>query len=601
MISANYFDSHTGRRHPVELSVDQDNILLAGQDIMKSERMTAARLDEPFQNAPGILHFSDGSHCELPSASDQAILMKAMKYVPGSVERWQGRWPVALFAVAAMVVGLGAAYYWGIPAAATHLADYVPAELEQKMGNQMLAALDKQVLSRTSLSPHQILQAQEIFRLTTPASPRVPLHLEFRSSKVVGPNAFALPGGTIVVTDEMIMFITSPQSDADNRKRELKRELTGLAGAQLAGVLAHEIGHIERRHSLKQLASGGLTAAITGALFGDFSTLAAAAPTLLIQREYSRQMESEADEYAIGTLQNRGISAGPLADLFALLESRRSASDNDVPTWMRTTSSYLASHPQTEQRVAQLRTLEQSETVVLPDQAMSALQYQLGLDTLAIMDKYYWSSSSLSEQRIAQAQEVLRTVAPASADIPFRLMVRKSYRFGPNVVALPGGIIVVTDDMLDAITRPNGDRSGKTREIKGVQAEQLAGLLAREIGHTQTGHLNRRLLASGLKGSLAGNSLSDISTMAAGESVSLLHRRYTAAMQADADNYALALLRERHIPTAPMVTLLTTMRTSNGSADRASGTKNDGYTSMHPSSDGSLNLFRNASIPEITN
>ncbi|GGC66217.1 M48 family metallopeptidase [Undibacterium terreum] len=591
MISAYYFDGHCGRQHLVTLSVAGGNILLSGPDVTKTESVAQARLEEPFQHAPGILHFADGSHCELASAEDQQFLMRAMKYLPGRVARWQGRWPVALLAVAAMVAGLGAAYYWGIPAAATRLAEYAPVELEQKMGAQMLAGLDTKVFLPTQLGPLQQSQARAIFRQVLPISPRLPLKLEFRNSAVFGPNAIALPGGTIVVTDSMIAMITGVQINKNMRERSL----TGLAGAQLAGVMAHEIGHEEHRHSMRQLASNGLAAAITGSLFGDFSALATAAPALLIQSEYSRELESEADDYAIKTLTQRGISIGPMADLFAQLDANRPADDNETPKWMRNVSNYLASHPQTTQRIAMLRAHEKSEAAIVPAETMPTLQYKLGLDTLAELDKAYCNPTHLSEQRVAQVQDIFNAVAPLSAAIPLRLYVRNSRRLGPNVVALPGGIIVVTDQMLDSIVRPHGDRSGKTLELKGAQAEQLAGLLAREIGHIQKGHLNRSLQVSGLKGDVAGDPLNDIGTMARSEALNLLYLHYTNSMQAEADDYAASLLKERAIPAAPMLTLLSGMRadpaTMSGNS-AVNGKRNMGYLDMHPSTEYVLARFR---------
>src|SRR4029077_985450 len=93
--------------------------------------------------------------------------------------------------------------------------------------------------------------------------------LEFRACKGMGPNAFALPGGAIVLTDDLVEL-------AEN-------------DAQISAVLAHEIGHVRNRHGLRlALQATGLSALIA-ALAGDavsITSLAATLPTALLQSGY---------------------------------------------------------------------------------------------------------------------------------------------------------------------------------------------------------------------------------------------------------------------------------------------------------------------------
>lgn len=122
----------------------------------------------------------------------------------------------------------------------------------------------------------------------------------------------------------------------------------------LAGVLAHEIGHIEQRHSVRVMARTSLTAALSAALLGDFSAVAAGAPAILLKMQYSREMETAADRYAAAALQQRGLPLAPLAAFFERIEEQQAKVSQYVPDWLRNTMAYAASHPSNRERAALL-------------------------------------------------------------------------------------------------------------------------------------------------------------------------------------------------------------------------------------------------------
>ena len=156
-----------------------------------------------------------------------------------------------------------------------------------------------------------------------------------RTSGKIGPNAFALPGGAIVLTDGLV---------------DLARN-----DAQVSAVLAHEIGHVRHRHGLRQaLQAAGLAALIT-ALAGDavsITSLAVTLPTLLLQNGYSREFEDEADSYAFQRLREIGLSPKDFAEIIARLEEFRSkdAGATRSNTGERNMD-YLSTHPATARRI----------------------------------------------------------------------------------------------------------------------------------------------------------------------------------------------------------------------------------------------------------
>ena len=118
--------------------------------------------------------------------------------------------------------------------------------------------------------------------MTSLPSPGTPSHTQ------LGANAFALPGGTIFVTDELLDLLRG-RDDV------------------LIGVLGHELGHVEHRHGMRLLAQATALGALSSTLWGDFSALFATLPVLYGQSAYSRDFEREADREAIRLLRANRI------------------------------------------------------------------------------------------------------------------------------------------------------------------------------------------------------------------------------------------------------------------------------------------------------
>ncbi|UJR82337.1 M48 family metallopeptidase [Sandaracinus amylolyticus] len=165
-------------------------------------------------------------------------------------------------------------------------------------------------------------------------------------------NAFALPGGRVVVLTGLLC--TARSSD------------------EVAGVLAHEIAHVTRRHGLRNLAHrAGIGLAISLWL-GDvegWTALAADAATLASQSGYSRAQESEADADAVRTMIAAGLDPAALAAFFATMER---PDDAAALRWMST-------HPDTAERIAQVQALARAErpTRVPLEHDLAALQRTL--------------------------------------------------------------------------------------------------------------------------------------------------------------------------------------------------------------------------------
>lgn len=346
MIQANYFDHRQAVLHKVILDCQSAGISLTGDGISRQIDKSQLQLEEAFEQAPCILQFADGSHCEIHAQADKKSLLDYLGHRQGLVERWQRKWQVALLAVVVMAGILFSAYKWGVPVLADRAAVLVPVSYERLLGAEIMGLLDQSIFQPSKLSDRSLTELEQLLRSLRPMNTRVPLHLEVRDAPSMGANAVALPGGTIVVTDQLVTLLVG---NAD-------RELKGFLADQLSAVMAHEIGHIEKRHATRNLIRSGLVTVILGSIFGDVSSVATLAPATLIGKGYSREMETEADTYAIELLTQKHISPGRLADaLDYMRKQRKSTTADHTPAWLRDVYDYTDSHPATDERIARFK------------------------------------------------------------------------------------------------------------------------------------------------------------------------------------------------------------------------------------------------------
>ena len=136
-------------------------------------------------------------------------------------------------------------------------------------------------------------------------------------------NAFALPGGRILLTEGLLRFAESPD--------------------EVAGVLAHEMGHVIHRHTTAAMIEGLGLAVLFGVLLGDFGAGAVGwAGEYLVGATFRREAEAEADGSALDLLARAGLRSQGLADFFERLERE----SGGTPTYLH----LLSTHPSNESR-----------------------------------------------------------------------------------------------------------------------------------------------------------------------------------------------------------------------------------------------------------
>lgn len=253
--------------------------------------------------AQDTLHFAGGGSfkADRPLPPDIAALFKSRtRRRIARLEAFSLPKSLALgLALILCVLGFRAA----IPLAAHGIALALPDRVERMIGAQTYATLKAMDLTASALPEErrQILRRRagilaEASRLT-----RRP-EIVFHRSRIFGANAMALPGGPIVVTDGLV-------------------ELLGSDDAVLA-VLAHEMAHVEKRHSLQQILSVAGAAAMASIILGmDDSLLEEISATLINVWSFknSRSFEKDADLAGIDILRAGGLDPALLRDAIATL------------------------------------------------------------------------------------------------------------------------------------------------------------------------------------------------------------------------------------------------------------------------------------------
>ncbi len=212
-----------------------------------------------------------------------------------------------------------AALVWQAETISAWIAARVPIEREVQLGEQLFAG-EKPGLQLVEDS--RANRAIETIGAKLTAGSRYRYRWYLARDPAL--NAHALPGGIIVVNTGLV--------DAADSAEEL------------AGVLAHEVQHIELRHSLKAMAQQlGVTAAAAIAI-GDFSSAAKIAAHLS-QLRFSRQQETAADAAGLRALRSAAIDPGGMPAIFDKLER---AGDGVALSW-------LSTHPATAERITTIR------------------------------------------------------------------------------------------------------------------------------------------------------------------------------------------------------------------------------------------------------
>ncbi|MDX2259702.1 MAG: M48 family metallopeptidase [Hyphomicrobiaceae bacterium] len=238
-------------------------------------------------------------------------------------ERWRHTRPW-LWGVAGLVGVLAVVWASGLSPARS-IAGLLPESARDALGEQVIGSMTRGKTVCTAPAGRAAID-QLAQRLSAATNRAVAFDITVVEWGLV--NAFAAPGEQIVLTSGIIEAVEGPD--------------------ELAGVLAHEMGHgLEMHPETGIVRAIGLTAAAELVLGGSAGTLTNLG-LVLAQLSYTRSAEREADDHALAILRGAGISAKGLSDFFARVAKLEGAGSGRMPDALR-------SHPQSEERLARVR------------------------------------------------------------------------------------------------------------------------------------------------------------------------------------------------------------------------------------------------------
>jgi Zn-dependent protease with chaperone function len=211
-------------------------------------------------------------------------------------------------------------------------ADRIPVSWEEKLGEQAFAQVRAQgeLLTNSAWQPH----VDGIVKRLLPTVEQSGYTFQFHIMADTNVNAFAMPGGYVVILTGLLERAESAE--------------------EVAGVLAHELAHVTRRHSLRNIIkSAGLIVTIQ-ALFGDVSGIAAIAlegSRFLMQQKFSRDFEREADDTGWSYLLAADIDPRGMTRFF---EKMKQLAQEMGAGAMEGSLSLLSTHPASQERIERL-------------------------------------------------------------------------------------------------------------------------------------------------------------------------------------------------------------------------------------------------------
>lgn len=279
-------------------------------------------------DTPRHLYFSDGSSFTTDDNASVDLVFADVHSGTGWLHRLESRWRMAALALMVTVGVVAAGIHWGVPSAARHVAAALPASVNIESERLALQFLDGELLRPSRLAPNERERLLRLFRpVLADQAPDLPLRVVFRDAgHSFGANALALPGGTIVLTDQLVKMAHHDE--------------------ELMAIVAHEIGHIVERHATRRTLQASILSLFAALAFGDISSVSAAAtsvPIFLTELGYSRRFEREADLHAVSTLARLDIPPTRLADILQRLDPSHGG------------HGYLSTHPPTPERIEAIR------------------------------------------------------------------------------------------------------------------------------------------------------------------------------------------------------------------------------------------------------
>lgn len=321
-----YFDGMSSRRRAVMLELSDALAMTEdGELLARWAYADIRRADGP----SGLLRLSCASapplaRLEIRDAQLAAMLVARCSKLDDNLPNRKGVAAIVGWSLAA-AVSIVLVVLFGVPFAADRLTPLVPQSFERRLGDVAEAQIEVMFdAKRCDAAAGQAAFEKLIGAVRQSAGLDNSVQSGVLATSV--PNAFALPGGKVYLFEGLLDKAENPD--------------------EIAGVLAHELGHLRHRDSMRELIHNGGTSFLIGLLFGDVTGSGALifASRSLVTSSYSRDAETSADTFAIDTMHRLGRPAKPMGELMLRVTGKEGGRGGSI----------ISSHPLTEDRLARM-------------------------------------------------------------------------------------------------------------------------------------------------------------------------------------------------------------------------------------------------------
>lgn len=339
--TGDYFDGRTSRPVPAAVACDGTWLMIRDRNnsLLLRVGLKECNIDPPLGRTARTIRLPGNAACETFDHDAVAALEKTAAQNPGLrlVHAIEASWRAVLLSLVCIMLSVWLFHTFVIPSLAGRVAFSLPAGIADTVSSQTLKVLDSRLLKPSELDPDRSAALQKAFGriVAETGSDASRCRLEFRKSPLVGPNAFALPSGLVVMTDELVAL-----SEKDD---------------ELEAILYHELAHVRNRHALRMVIQDAGIFLVVSALAGDLSGISSAAaslPTVLAQSGYSREFEREADRFAVQYLIRKESGIAPFRDILTRISRKSPALPGEA---------VFSTHPVMEERLQDLEKMKNAQ------------------------------------------------------------------------------------------------------------------------------------------------------------------------------------------------------------------------------------------------
>lgn len=247
-----------------------------------------------------------------------------------------GKFLIALLLL--LIVGSSLALYFYIGVIKKAVAKSVPVNIEKSLGESVF---------KSSVDHSKIIEVPEVKNALTVIFDRFkvglkdqPYEFNFYVIKNEELNAFALPGGYVVIHTGLILAAESPE--------------------ELAGVIAHEICHVTERHAIERIVSSLGIVTVCQVFLGDVSGIAALliqGAQLISMMQFNQSQETEADVKGYELMKHAKISHLGFIEFFKRAQKKQ----EEIPEEIKATMSLISTHPPDDKRINKIMSLAVSD------------------------------------------------------------------------------------------------------------------------------------------------------------------------------------------------------------------------------------------------